>query len=107
MITESELQAAIAECMGERNPNANTCIKLAAYYTVLSNLYPEKAEQQYSFDAPALVESVVVESGTEFARTIKGKPTADVIKVLDELMTVIQVLKPNLYEGVLRKLREI
>ena len=38
MITEKDLMEAIAECQGQRNPNANTCIKLAAYYTILNNL---------------------------------------------------------------------
>ena len=44
MITEKDIRAAIAECQGARNPNANTCIKLAAFYTILNNLYPEKEE---------------------------------------------------------------
>ena len=35
MITEQDLLEAIAECQGQRNPNANTCIKLAAYYIIL------------------------------------------------------------------------
>jgi hypothetical protein len=44
MITEKDLKEAIAECEGERNPNANTCIKLAAFYTILDNMYGEKTE---------------------------------------------------------------
>ena len=39
MITEKDLQEAIAECQGERNPNANTCIKLAAFYTIRNELF--------------------------------------------------------------------
>ena len=34
MITEMDLQEAIAECQGKRNPNADTCIKLAAFYII-------------------------------------------------------------------------
>ena len=45
MITEKDLRAAIAECQGARNPNATTCIKLAAFYTILNNLYPEQKEE--------------------------------------------------------------
>ena len=45
MITEKDLRAAIAECQGARNPNASTCIKLAAFYTILNNLYPEQKEE--------------------------------------------------------------
>ena len=31
MITEHDLKEAIAECEGNRNPDARTCIKLAAH----------------------------------------------------------------------------
>ena len=41
MITENDLQEAIAECEGVRNPTANTCLKLAAFYTIKDKLYPE------------------------------------------------------------------
>ena len=41
MITEKDLQEAIAECIGQRNPNANTAIKLAAFYTIKRELYGE------------------------------------------------------------------
>ena len=41
MITEQDLQEAIAECQGERHPNANTCMKLAAFYTIKNELYPD------------------------------------------------------------------
>lgn len=56
MITEHDLQEAIAECQGERNPNAQTCIKLAAFYTIRDHLYPEPQQDQieprtYSYTA--------------------------------------------------------
>lgn len=34
MIKLEDLEEAIAECQGQRNPNADTCIKLAAFYTI-------------------------------------------------------------------------
>ena len=46
MITEKDLLEAIAECQGERNPNANTCIKLAAYYTILDHLSDKNKTDQ-------------------------------------------------------------
>ena len=46
MITEHDLQAAIAECQGKRNPDASTCIKLAAFYTIRNHLFPETPEKQ-------------------------------------------------------------
>ena len=106
MITEHDLRAAIAECQGERNPNANTCVKMAAYYTLLNNLYPER--EQYSYAPPAVIEPDVVKytSETLFGKTIHGKPAEPVWRIMDELISVIQVLKPNLYDGVMRKLSE-
>ena len=44
MITEKDLQEAIAECQGQRNPNASTCIKLAAFLTIQKELFG-KSEQ--------------------------------------------------------------
>lgn len=38
MITDQALQEAIAECNGKKNPDANTCMKLAAYYTIRDHL---------------------------------------------------------------------
>ena len=48
MITLDDLEAAIAECEGERNPNANTCIKLAAYYTILNEKQGKPPVYSYS-----------------------------------------------------------
>ena len=42
MITERDLLEAIAECEGTPKPNANTCVKLAAYYTILNNMRGEE-----------------------------------------------------------------
>ena len=44
MITEKDLQEAIAECQGQRNPNANTCIKLAAYLTIQKEMFGTQEE---------------------------------------------------------------
>ena len=45
MITERDLQEAIAECNGERNPNANTCIKLAAFLTIQKEMFGKPEEK--------------------------------------------------------------
>ena len=108
MITVEELKAAIAEMQGERNPNANTCIKLAAYYTILNEL--ENSAPSYSYTAaPTLpeIDRVVYVPDTDFGRALRGKETASVIEVMDELMTVIQAIQPRLYDGVMRKISEI
>ena len=107
MITVDELKAAIAEMQGERNPNANTCIKLAAYYIILREQQGE--QQSYSY-LPAPVapveEKIGYYSETDFGRTIQGRYTNDIMPVIDELMTVLQAIQPRLYDGVMRKIRE-
>ena len=104
MIREEELLDAIAECQGQRNPNASTCIKLASYYTILDHIkeamsLPEVS--QYSF---ASGPEVVYNSDTEFGQMVQRMDVNDVLAVMDELMTTLKVLNPRLYSGVMRKL---
>lgn len=106
MITEKDLLEAIAECQGERNPNANTCIKLAAFYTIRDHLFPQEGEnnvESYSY-ASELAE-IVIEgwSGTEFSQAVDGQELYGVLEVIDDLMSTLQVLNPRLYDSVLRK----
>lgn len=106
MITERDLQEAIAECNGERNPNANTCIKLAAFLTIQREMFGTKEEiPQYSYSsAPPGV--VTYDSGTEFSNVIQNMDTYSLISIIDELMDALQVVNPRLYNGVMRKLVE-
>ena len=101
MITEKELREAIAECQGQRNPNANTCIKLASYYTILDHMDKEIIQpqiQSYSFaTAP-------YSSDTEFGQRIANMDINDVLTVMDELMTTLSIINPRLYNGVMAKL---
>ena len=103
MIKETDLIEAIAECQGERNPNANTCIKLAAYYTILREMRPDAErlpEQEYSYDPPP----DDYESGSEFGQIIAGKDLHAVMAVVDEMMETLKVFNPRLYEAAMRKL---
>ncbi|WP_303834765.1 hypothetical protein [Ruminococcus flavefaciens] len=108
MITLEALKAAIAECRGERNPNANTCFKLAAYYIIMREEYGEEPNYSYA----AAPESPVEEkadyySNTDFGQAIQGKDITEVLKVIDELITILQAIQPQMYNGVMRKLNEI
>lgn len=102
MITEMDLQEAIAECKGTRNPNANTCIKLAAYYTILDheqrNSEPEVIPPRYSYASG-------YSSKSEFGETVQTLDQNEVMSVMDELMDTIKILNPRLYDAVMRKLR--
>lgn len=109
MITEKDLQEAIAECEGQRNPTASTCIKLAAYLTILQNLYPESGKRDdYSFYQMSRSADpdpgIDYDSDTEFSRMVHGRSAAEIMPVMDELMSTIKVIHPRLYNGVINKL---
>lgn len=106
MITEKDLQEAIAECQGIRNPNASTCIKLAAFYTIRDHLYPQK-ENQYSYDIePSAVSTKEIEyySETEFGQAVNGKNVEDIMILMDEVMSVVQVINPKLYNSIIDRI---
>ena len=110
MIRIEDLQEAIAECEGVRNPNANTCIKLASFYTILNQMQGKETETpalpMYSFAAEPKREPLMIEyeSETEFGQIVKGMDPEKVMEVMDELMNTLQVMIPRLYDGVLAKL---
>lgn len=102
MIREQDLRDAIAECQGERNPNANTCIKLASYYTILDKMTPQIPS--YSFESANVMK---YDSGSDFSKAIDGLDTNDVLGVIDELMETIEVLAPRLYYATIDKLKDL
>lgn len=50
--------------------------------------------------------SVELKSGTEFALSINEKNINTVLAIIDELMSVLQAVNPNLYESAIRKIKE-
>lgn len=113
MITEQDLRAAIAECEGTRNPNANTCIKLAAYYTILNNMtegaltqptstVPLSMPMSYSYSAGDLPYSE-----SDFSEAVEKKGIDQAFPIIDELMDALMVLNPGLYKSVLRKINDL
>lgn len=104
MITKKDLDSAIAECQGKRNPDARTCIMLAAFLTIKRELFVEEKDDGYSF-APAPVRNTIeIDSESEFARAIDGRDQTEIMPVLDELMDTIRIIQPRLYDAVMLKL---
>ena len=114
MITEQDLKAAIAECQGKRNPDANTCIKLAAFYTIQREMFG-KAEQpertaddkaSYSYAPPPDQKPYMIslDSGTDFARVIEGREPEEIMPIMDEAMTLLQAVYPACYNAIMKKL---
>ena len=105
MITEKDLHEAIAECQGERNPDARTCRNLAAFYTILDHIQEKKdtnsIDDGYSFEAPPTIE---YKSNSEFSNVIDGRDVNEIMPILDELMDTLIIVNPRLYDSVMRKL---
>lgn len=108
MITKQDLDSAIAECQGDPNPNAQTCMKLASFYTIQDHLYGTKTEPE-----PVLLPQFSMDSGTvsyegdsDFAKAVAGRPIDEILPLMDELMGTIAVLQPRLYKSVMRRLEK-
>ena len=110
MITENDLLEAIAECQGQRNPNANTCIKLAAFYTIRRELFGEDKDAGqfpgYSYAAQIESEPMIENnSDSAFAKAINGRPQKEIWPLMDEMMETIHAIHPRLYAAVMERLR--
>lgn len=111
MITLQDLDEAIVECLGKRNPDANTCIMLAAFYTIKQNLYPPIESQKTGGDPPpnmsgysySSVPTISYSGDSDFAQIISGKNQQEVMPIMDELMETLKVINPRLYSGVMRR----
>lgn len=113
MITENQLNEAIAEMQGQRNPNVSTCLKLASYYTIKDKMFPKEQpptiDTGYSYAPAPVVERTTIEyvSDTDFGKSVEGKEISVVMKKLDEVMTGLFVINPPLYRRILRELADI
>ena len=108
MISKSDLDSAIAECQGKRNPDAKTCIMLAAFFTIRREMFGDDEKNEhppsYSFAPAPIRNTIELDSGSAFARAIDGRDLDDVLPVIDELMETLQIIQPRLYNAVMMKL---
>lgn len=118
MITNPELQEAIAYYQGKLDPNSNDVVRLAACMIVQDMMFgkSEQFEQQepprslpgYSFaPPPENVETTInYVSDTAFGRMIHGRQAGEVWPIIDELVSeAVQALNPRLYDAFMRKLK--
>ena len=107
MIRLQDLDSAIAECQGKRNPDAKTCIMLAAFLTIKKEMYGEEKQDvqpAYSYAPAPDRNTIQIDSDTEFARAIDGREWEDILPIIIELMGTIQIMYPRLYSAVMMKL---
>lgn len=111
MITEQDLQEAIAECLGQRDPNANTCIKLAAFYIIRKEMFGNPDPVQfpvYSRFSPTEESEthVTYYSDTEFSQIVNGMESTRAWKLVDDLVSTLAVLHPRLYNSFIKEMEE-
>ena len=103
MITEKDLNEAIAECQGVINPTSNTCIKLASYFTIKEHMFGgDKMSDMRSI--PSVADVITISGDSEFAERVNGRSISDVMPIIDELMATLQVVNPRLYNSVINRL---
>jgi len=111
VITEHDLREAIAECEGQRNPTASTCMKLAAFYTIKDKMFPDRKEQEpFPLYSAAAAPASILESepgGSEFMQAVAGMDARGLVPIMDELMSTLKVVSPRIYAGVMRRLSEL
>ena len=111
MITERDLDEAIAKCQGESNPTNSTCMKPAAFLTIKDYLYPhyEESYPQYSYASePEQVENYIQTNGdSEFLRAVDGRKADKVWKLIDELVEAVKILHPRMYTTFIDKVHDL
>jgi len=98
VIDKESLQEAIRECLSEQNPNARTCIKLAAYYIILDHMEKDPPNDN-SFSSGKQADS-------EFAQMISERSVSDIIPVIADMMDDLQIVNPRMYENIIRRLKD-
>lgn len=96
MITEDALLDAIRECREERNPNANTCLKMASYYILLDHLRIRQPLYPPSGGPQTQVKILADKISKE-----------DLVGVLDELLGSLEGACPRLYDSTMAKLAQM
>ena len=107
MITKADLQDAIAECESQKNPTANTCVKLAAFYTLRREMFGEgKYAEPLPVSGYSYAADVINNPGqSEFARAVDGRSQQEIWPLMDEMMDTIHAIHPRLYRAVMDRLR--
>lgn len=102
MITIQDLNEAIAECQGQPNPNANTCIKLAAYLTIKQSM-TEPDPEILQIPTYSRKEKKIWRQ-PDIMGIVSEMDTDDVLDLFDEVMEAVQGLNPKLYDAVVQRI---
>lgn len=117
MLDELEIRKEIARLEYEESSYPNYA-KLATLYAIRAEMHkPEHPaetgiaplyERRYSASsAPGQKQTVGSYGDSDFLIAVESKPPASVWRIMDELMSSLQVMNPRTYSAVLRKIDEL
>lgn len=104
MFSKSELLDAIDEL--EQSPATyQNAEKLATFYQLYDHIYTRR-EPETRIES---VREVKINSygDSEFLQVISGQESEDIWRIIDELMTTLQVLQPKLYQATVDRIKSI
>lgn len=116
MITEKNLQEAIAYYNGKLDPEPNDAVMLAACYMLRDRMFPQEQQQAQAYSlAPEPPEIQYRYSGvsseavgdygdSDFLQAVRGKNPAEMWPVMDDLMDTLRLAKPRLYDRIMREI---
>lgn len=99
MIILDEINGEIAK-LEAQTQTYQTIERLAALYTVRDHNTIPTGQITTAETGP-----VQVEAKSPFLSLCAGNPVCEVMAIMDELMSTIEVLMPRLYDGVMRRLK--
>lgn len=105
MIKPEDIEEAIAECEGRKNPGAQTCIQLAAFYTIRDHINPRNYSRAGEPPERASDSTVRYNGHSEFADAVNGQETGKIIEIMDELLEATAAYNPPLYRQAMRRIR--
>ena len=98
MVSLDVVEMEIRELESRGDTTYAVCERLSWLYVVRDHLAAKQAPE---------ASKVAGVGGSEFLETVSGKDMVDVLAVLDEHMTAQRTFYPKVYEGVMRRLREL
>lgn len=109
MIDLTEIEWAISQ-LENGNSSFPAYAKLADLYAIRDHMKgaarSTEVAQSFATSPPERVENLIeYKSNTEFSGVVYGRPPSEVWPVVDELMEVLRVTNPRLYDGVMRRLQ--
>jgi len=104
MISIEQINGEIA-VLEEEVPTHAIMQKLSALYTVRDHMSVGESVQGVSVVVSGVVPDI--KSTSRFSELISGKPTEDVLMIVDELVSTVRVVNPGLYDAVIRKLSDL